>query len=1598
MTDDILPSQSSENELQTRLARRKRRKPGFARNLAFIVGINDYTNTIPPLQTAVDDAEALKAVLEKEHDYKVELLTDDKATREKLVSALDVTRPDSWASQVGSRDRVIFYFAGHGVADEGEDGPAGYILPHDADPERAEATFVQMRQLHDLLLKLECHHMLLILDCCFAGRMRWSTLRAVHKQPKLIHRQRYEHYIESPAWHLFTSAAYDQTALDVLQRKAYSPKRPKVLRESTETEHSPFAYALLESLSGGIADIYPDGKGDGLLTAYELYQHIDEQVWRGAKAVNHQQTPEFWPLKKHRNGMFLFRVPGRELDLAEAEALTLDRNPYRGLKSFEGKHHKFFFGREQVIGALLSHITTWSLTVVLGASGTGKSSLVKAGLLPVLQGVAEFDPENLPETEKNTLSLHPDEWQVLSPIRPTQSPFQALGQLLAEASATPQPNLQADHPHALAKYIASWVQTNPNKKLVLTLDQFEEMITACHNETERRRFLELLAEAVATQSDHFRLILTLRTDFEPQLANLGLKAFWEAARFIVPALTSSELREIIEGPASEQVLYFEPPELVEQLIEEVNQTPGALPLLSFALSQMYINYVGRKSETRAITEADYAALGGDETLGGGVVGALQNQANRVYEQLTQEFPEESRAYQETMQRVMLRMVSVDGNELARRRVLLSELEYHDPAENDQVNLVIDRLREARLLVQGSTKNADDQAHSYVEPAHDALVRAWDRLTRWHQARAEELPLQRRLTQAAVLWANETDPAKQNNRLWHYNPGLPRLEQIVSGEASAEDYGPLRHWWHHFVELWQSQPLVPKQTGHWLNKLELHFVQESVRQRQRNARWLVGSVAGVMVVLTALMIFAFVQQGRAETQRVAAVTAEANAEEGRIAAENAEATAVAERDISRARQLAAQSEIVPVGQSSQSLLLALEALRTYQSSDIFLAEPRRALYAALQRPSGRPLGRLGITSDRIVFSPDQRWLAAGDADGGLHLWSLADLDSPVNVWSAHDDRINVLAFSPDGQWLASGDFETIRVWSLLEFDSQPVVEIEINAALAIAFSPDIRWLFIASEEGTISQKSMTDLQAAPQVVAADDDAFISELAFSANGQWLAARSGIEETYLWPSADLADDPEVLRINELNSVEAIRFSPDSQWLLSAGATDVRLWSLTEPDKIDPVVWPGTESEVFTVAFSPDSRHLAAGSYAQTVHLWAVDNPAQPPAILENGEVVIALAFSPDGQALLSAGEQGTVREWSLNRPQQAPLALFGQDEQGSNLVAVSPDGQWLAATNRDQVIQLLPTNNLQAEPLILTQSEGGVLSLVFSIDSQWLMAGSETGQIWRWSLANSQVMGEILFEHDAPIFALAVTPDGSGLASSDLNGGVQLWSLTGLGASPQELPSDDVYEINNLAFSPDGQWLAGGEIDGPIVWVWSLNDLAEPVMLQAAGMSGVVVDFSSDGQYLAAGNEADTIQLWSTADSFTSPARVLRGHTDFVHSLAFSFDGQWLASGSIDGTIRLWPLSHFGDEPVILQGYDNGNQSLAFSPDGQWLLVGTENRPAHLWPMNIEEVTTLACQYAGRNFTLAEWDLYFRGEPYRQTCPEWPLPLADIGDVTE
>ena len=1356
----------------------------FSHSLAVIVGIDQYSHGLNPLGTAVNDAKAIAHQLEKEHGYQVLLRVNQQATLAMLKHLLADVLPQ----QVQPESRLLFYFAGHGIALNGESGPEGYLIPQDAKLASLDS-YLAMTELQSALSKLPCRHFLGILDCCFAGAFRWASTRDITPVPKLIHKERYDRFIQDPAWQVITSSAYDQQSLDSLVVNS---------ERGVRGHHSPFAQALIEALSGQ-ADLYPPSvgdkpAGDGVITATELYVYLREQVEPATTAQHLRQTPSIWPLAKHDKGEYIFLSPHHALNLPPAPKLDRSQNPYRGLEPFEAQHSELFFGREQLIENLSRAVAQQPITVVVGASGSGKSSLVKAGLIPKLERTKT------------------DSWKMIETIRPSELSFQKANGL--------------QQTEALMRHIASQCKQHPAQKLLLVIDQVEELITLGLSSDRRTKFLNELSKAVSSYPN-LRLVLTLRADFEPQFQESALSPYWSKARFVIPSMSRAELREAIVQPASAKVLFFESEDpnypLVEQLIDEIADTPGALPLLSFTLSELYLKYLERQTIAsssgeiiaRSLTESDYRALGG-------VTRSLTQRADSEYQKLVQQDPK----YAGTIKNVMLRMVSVGGAQIARRSVPLSEFVY-PPPENARVQTAIECFLSARLLVKGT----DSQGVAYVEPAHDALVLGWQKLLNWKSTEETTLVLQRQLTPAATEWELRQQPMAENKR-WQTNlisvlqsidkscySLEHRLSELYSRLSNRLRMQAKRHSAAAVRQnraasqrfLWHTSPYLDvfqetlKTNSDRLNQLETAFLQESLLVRRRTLSWRWRLAIALILGLSGLVVIILLGQRRALINQISASrsSAEANFQAG--------------------QQLLAFEDSLRAGQAFNHPILRLLQPHTELKEQV-RGTLQKAVYSVSER--NRLDANPGTT--RSSLSADGALIvSAGDADV-IAVWNKQGRKQLE--WDAQQGRVLSIRLSPDGKTIATaGEDSTVRLWDLtgraiatLQGHQGPIRDIR--------FSPDGQLLVSASTDRTVRVWNVSTQETA--VVLTGHRNEVWSAAFSPDSRQIVSAAADGTFRLWTQQGRQIRQVQARQGVLHSVE---FSTDGQRIATAGQDgDIKLWDASRGRLLSTL--SGHQGLIWDITFSADDKQIVSAAGDSTVRLWPVSNTSRrnisASEVLQSHQGPVRNAsFSADSRSLATSGDDGTIRLWSLENLATAVSSERFQPQNPNQVAVTSPDGQQAAIAQEDGTILLQSrtdsdTTNEQTAQLV--GHLGAVQAVAFSSDSLQLASAGKDGTVRLWNLKDTQQ--QAVFQiYSVATSAVAFSPKEALLISGDEAGNIQLWNLD----TKQQFASWQAHKgaaVRSITVSADGDSITTVG-DDETAYVWSLSDFDE---LQEIGCS--------------------------------------------------------------------------------------------------------------------------------------------------------------------
>jgi WD40 repeat protein len=1217
--------------------------------------------------------------------------------------------------------------------------------------------------------------------------------------------------------------------------------------------------------------------------------------------------------------------------------------PYRGLRSFEPEDADWFCGRKQLtdgaVGQLRALYDEGGLLAVVGPSGSGKSSLLRAGMIPALQAgelcvpgshiwsVTLFTPGGRPVRELAAqLALLTDD-----------DPGRCEAVLLADPQACAR--LAAD----AVRVEGDAAAVSPDRsRLIVVVDQFEEVFTACQDEQERRAFIAALCAAAGQGGNcpAALVVLGLRADFYPHVLEYpALVAALQRHQVLVGPMTEAELRDAIIEPARKAKLGVEDG-LVEVLLRDLAPAPGhgsptaahdpgALPLLSHALRATW-----DRSRGGRLTLADYQATGG-------IRDAVAASAEEVYRDL-------ALAQQDLARQVFTRLVHIaDDTADTRRRVPVSELPCPDDARP-----VLDAFIAKRLI----TAEADD-----VQIAHEALLRAWPRLREWISADRAGARVHRQLTAAAEIWR---DSGRDPSDLY----GGGRLAAVEEWAAQETQYAKLNVMEREFLTVSVDRRVAE---------------ETAARRRTRRLLQLVAALAAVASAAGFLAVVAFQQKAAVTQQRDLAVSRQVAMEADRLRTS----------DPALAMQLSLTAyQIAPTAEARTSLLEAtggppVTRLLGPAGSELNAVaySPDHALLA-LGSANGTvrlwDAGRTGgpvalgaplavrspgsVTS--IAFSGDGRTLVVGSTGATVTEWDIADPAQPARLAVLRitpAGAVKSVAFSPDGQVLAASSGDRVFVWN--------------------ATNP----------------RRITTIAAPLRAGAGQVDA----VTISPDGRTLAAATSAGQVLLWrlragaapEAADMLRPP-----GPAEAVNAITFSPDGRTLAAAGnAERVWLWTLAPGRRaaVPRAALAGPTGFIYALAFSPDGQSVAAGSADSDAYIWNLASGAVT-AVLPHPAPVLSVAFGARGSALATADTDGAARVWQLPGPMLTgpSAAVFA--------VAYSPDGHAVAAGSGDGTVRLWDVSDLaHPVPLgnPLTSADPAADTLDGPV--AWgpggrLAAGTTSGGIQLWNAADPRHPVALpALQSALTSFIQNVTFDSSGrlMAVASAAGTIELWE-TATFTRPEPLavirdvPPGNSQGVLAVSISRDDRMLAAAGDDGS-VRLWDITHPSRPRPLGGpqflASLTATVyqVTFSPDGSLLAASGEDGKVRLWRVADP-ADPRLLatLTGPQGIVYDVAFSPDGHTLATSDGDKTIWLWDITDPARPASLgsLTGPAKAVFAAVFSPLGTALVAGSQDGTVRLWLTSPALAARYVCSIAGTPITPAEWARYVPGLPYRPPCP--------------
>ena len=1094
--------------------------------------------------------------------------------------------------------------------------------------------------------------------------------------------------------------------------------------------------------------------------------------------------------RRWRDVMAELREPVVESDQSDA--------PYVGLTPFQVGDADRFFGREELVAELAERVRDRRFVGLFGPSGSGKSSILRAGLVA--------GRGNRP-TILCTPGVHPIEECAVQ-----------LAAFLGESPAALRAEFTADPANLGLRIRQALTDRGDDVDLLLVVDQFEEVFTLCEDRAERDAFITALLLASAGRA---RVVIGVRADFYGHCArHQGLVAALRDAQVLVGPMNTEELRRAIIQPAVGAGCIVSTA-LVARMVSDAAGEAAALPMLSHALLETW-----RRRQGTTLTVAGYEAVGG-------IHHALARTADEVYDGLTEE-------QRRTARRLFLRLIALgDGTEDTKRRVSGRELDA-DPA----TKAVLDALVDARLL----TTEADG-----VEIAHEALIRHWPRLRDWLAEDREGLRIHRRLTQATDDWETlGRDPGALYQGM--------RLESAAEWSGRAGEAVSLREraFLDASLSARRGRTRRLRQAAALLGTLLLIAVAATVyavqasqtATEQRNvalSQRLLGltSLRATGPALALQLTVAAYRLDPSPSARDSMLSSLAAPYAAQVSVGNGAAlsTAVSERgnllvaggddgsvtlfDVADPHRPTAvgtlpgrSGPVTTVAVNAAGTLVATGgADRVVQLWDV--SDPRQP------RKRAELTGHTAMVAF-VAFSPDGRTLASGGYDNAARLWDVAG-GSQLAVIPGAGGVVPGVAFSRDGHTVATANYDgTARLWNVAD-PGHPAAGAVLKtpgAVNAVTFGPGV--LATAGNDATIR---LWDVDGTQLAALPGHSKAVLALAFSPDGHTLASGSADKTVRLWDVTEPRQTHESLSLTgHTNAVSSVAFGPDGRVLATASSDKtVRLEDLAPRTPATAIAVHGSQAVI--------------GGRDGTTRLLDVSAGSRVIATFPGGSSPINAAFF-DGHAVSTVDVSGVLRRWNVDHPSQ--VAVHQTDP--AVWSAFSPDGNTLAGSGIDGSVRLWRG----ADSLRLPASGSTSTAIAFSPDGRYLASGAADDKIRVWRLSDLSLLAT-LSGHTDVVNALAFSPDGSTLASGGVDNTVRLWDLHRQTA----LLTGHTDAVGALSFSANGSTLASAGADNT-VRLWDVHDPATPTVLTGHADTVNVVAFAGP-TLLTAGD--DTVRLWDT-----------------------------------------------------------------------------------------------------------------------------------------
>jgi len=1251
------------------------------------------------------------------------------------------------------------------------------------------------------------------------------------------------------------------------------------------------------------------------------------------------------------------------LGVSMAEAIKLPANPFPGLRPFEFGESHLFFGRDSQIETLIAALAETRFLVVVGTSGSGKSSLVRAGLLPALLS--------------GMMARAGSKWRIAI-THPGDDPIGNLAFALNQVDAFgadgsgPDPNQVAIDEATLRRgsrglvEIVSQHTLAADENLLVLVDQFEEIFRFAREaarqskegsdryENDSAAFIKQLLEARrATEAEIF-VVLTMRSDFLGDCAK-----FWDLpeaindSQYLIPRLTRDQIRDVITGPITlcdGQLT----PRLLNQMLNDIIEDQDQLPVLQHLLMCIWNESKARRLDITAANEttSQHREVHEGEAIDlccydavGGMAEALSRHVQYAYDSLPDE------RHREVAKKLFKTLTEKGAdNREVRRPAAISQIREVAQATEDEVTMVVNVFREPDRSFLMPKAEIPLQSDSVIDVSHESLIRGWKLLRRWVDEEAEAVREYRRLLDAAELrlrgganlwrgadlqralkWRADNQP----NKAWadRYAAGfgiamafLAESENDRDREAAEAERQKQTEAERAERELQQAKDLARERDER---------LQEQKRSAGRLRFWfrlaaICGAGAGVLLI-AALVLLGLVASYSYKARN--------SLEEARREADNAVKIGYV-ANVSLAHQafvagylgqvvnlLESYRRDIPGSDSDRRSFLWYYLWRSSHNETATFTHHTDTVEAVVFLPDGT--GVVSASDDKTVRVRDVRsqqlraqithaapvrsvavsaaanLLASADESGTIKLSDLSTLRevATLSQSTSQPTVIYSVAFSPDGKMLAAGGAnKLVLVWDVSSRSLIKSLSGHDNFVRSVAFSPDGKLLASGSDDSTVRVWTLTTWQSRTLKEAR----YIRFITFSPDSKTLAVGGSDRTISLWNP--LADKASFELQSHVGDVYSIAFAPNGNSMASASSDGmIKIWSLA--NHRPKATLSGHTGFVRSIAFSPDGTMLASGSDDHTVKLWNAEPPERVVALPEPERNIYSVEFSPDGHTLASAGDDGIVKLWNVAR-RQSQTELKTTDA-FARKVAFTPDGKILGAVLSDGSVELWETETKSELRYFSAHSPAAGNALAFSPDGKTFATCADDSRIKLWETATGNQLAEA--QQQMPVYSLSFSPNGRILASGNLGKTVQLQDATTLKPLAPLQGDGHLLGVLSVAFSPDGKLLASASFDTKIK-LWDVETRRLKATLAGHSQGVISIAFSPDGRTLASVGYDHQVKLWDVATDQELGTLTLDSHK--IYSVVFSPDGLTLATGGFDNVVKLWFAARPDDVPRVVR----------------------------------------------------------------------------------